>query len=126
MLLLIAGLVLLALGLFAGGVLVAAPLGLLPYSPGAVLWVLFPVFSVIGYVLFVIGGKNAQIRSGSVIVSSLLLLLSLASAVALVLQAAAIVQPQGSTLSLWDVLVVAGMVGVVGAASLARPTAEPA
>jgi hypothetical protein len=120
MLLFVTGLFLLALGLFSGGVLVAVPLGLVPWTAGPVLWVLFPLFCVVGYVLFVIGGRSAQVRGGSLLVSALLLLLALASAVALVLQAAAVVQPQGSTLSLWYVLAIAGLVGVVGAASLGR------
>ena len=65
MLLLFAGLFLILLGLFSGGVLVAAPLGLVPWHPGAVLWVLFPAFSITGFVLFAIGGRSAQVRSGS-------------------------------------------------------------
>jgi hypothetical protein len=53
MFLLIAGMALLALGLFSGVVLVLAPLGLAPWSPMFTLCVLFPLFSILGYVLFV-------------------------------------------------------------------------
>ena len=124
MLLVITGFFLLALGLFSGGMLVAGPLGAVPLAGGATLWVLFPVFSIAGYILFVIGGRTAQIRGGSLLLSGLMIVLALASAAVLVLNAAGVVQLQGSTLSLWYVMVVAGCIGVVGAASLGRSTAE--
>ncbi len=123
MLLVATGFFLLLLGMFCGIVLVAAPLGLVAWSAGAVLWVLFPLFSLAGYVLFVIGGRNAQVRSGSWLLSALLILLALAAAAGLVLAAAGVFQPQGSTWSLWYVMVVAGGIGVVGAASLGRDPA---
>ncbi len=125
MVLLVCGLFLLLLGLFSGAVLVAAPLGLVPWSPDLVLWVLFPIFSIAGYVLFVIGGRTTQVRNGSLVLSSLLLLLALASAAGLVLQAASVLSPHGSTWSLWYVMAVAGLVGVVGAASLGQRSGEP-
>jgi hypothetical protein len=124
MLLVITGFVLLVLGLFAGGVLVAAPLGAVPWAGGATLWVLFPVFSLAGYILFVIGGRSAQVRGASMLLSGLLIALALASAAGLVLQAAGMVTAQGSTLSLWYVMAVAGCIGVIGAASLGRDASE--
>ena len=45
MVLLVAGALVVALGLFSGIVLTLAPLGLAPWSPELVLWVLFPLFS---------------------------------------------------------------------------------
>ena len=57
----LAGVVLLVLGLFAGAVLVLAPLGLAPWTPGLTLWILFPVFSVLGYCLLVIGARGTQL-----------------------------------------------------------------
>ncbi|MEO7642982.1 MAG: hypothetical protein ABIU07_16295 [Ramlibacter sp.] len=124
MLLVITGFVLLALGLFAGGALVAGALGAVPGAGGATLWVLFPVFSIAGYVLFVIGGRTSQVRGGSLLLSGLMIALALASAAGLVMEAAGVVQPAGSTLSLWYVMAVAGCIGVVGAASLGRSGAE--
>lgn len=124
MLLVITGFFLLALGLFAGSVLVAAPMGAVPWEAGTPLWVLFPVFSIAGYVLFVIGGRTAQVRGGSLLLSGLLIALALASAAGLVLKAAGVVQAPGSTLSLWYVMVVAGCIGVIGAASLGRSASE--
>ena len=117
MILLVAGLALLAMGLFSGVVLVAAPLGRAAWSPGLMLWIFFPVFTVAGYVLAVIGGKDSQFRGLSMLLSCLLVLLALASAAGLVLEAASVVKAADNTLSLWYVLLVAGLVGVVGAAS---------
>ena len=116
MMLAVFGAVLLVLGLFAGLALVLAPLGLVAWSTGPLLWLLFPVFSVLGYVLFVIGARNASIRWLSLAASCLLLLLALASAAGLVLDAASVFKPVGSTVSLWYVFIVAGLVGAVGAA----------
>ena len=116
MMLAVFGAVLLVLGLFAGVALVLAPLGLVAWSTGPVLWLLFPAFSVFGYVLFVIGARNASIRWLSLTASCLLLLLALASAAGLVLDAASVLKPVGSTVSLWYVFIVAGLVGAVGAA----------
>src|SRR5690242_15121006 len=98
---LVAGACMLALGLFSGGVLVLAPLGLAPWSVEPILWVLFPLFSILGFVLFVIGARTAQIRGVSLAISALLLLLAVASAAGLVLSAVSIVQPVSGTLSLW-------------------------
>ncbi|MCR5885389.1 hypothetical protein LRS03_22020 [Rhizobacter sp. J219] len=120
MALLIAGAVLVALGLFAGGVLVAAPLGLVAGSVDATLWVLFPLLSITGFVLFVVGAKTAQIRGLSQLISWGLLALALASAAGLVLRAASFVNGETSTLPLWYVLVIAGFLGAVGAASSSR------
>lgn len=124
MILLIAGALFLALGLFAGGLLVAAPLGLFALDPGVLLWVLFPAFTVTGYAMFVIGARHAAIRVGSLVVSGLLLLLALASAAGLVLKGAALITPEAGSFSLWYVLVVAGLVGAVGAASLGGTVRE--
>jgi hypothetical protein len=120
MALLIAGAVLVALGLFAGGVLVAAPLGLVAGSVDATLWVLFPLLSIAGFVLFVVGARTAQIRGLSQLISWGLLALALASAAGLVLRAASFVNGETSTLPLWYVLVIAGFLGAVGAASSSR------
>ena len=124
MFLLLTGLALLLLGLFSGVVLVLAPLGFAPWSPVFTLWVLFPLFSVLGYVLFVIGAKTAHIRGLSLAVSSLLLLLAVVSAGGLVLSAASVFQPTGDTVSLWYVLAIAGVLGSIGAASHRPSSAE--
>src|SRR4051812_32288840 len=117
MVLLIVGALLVLMGLFAGTVLVLAPLGLVPWSADAALWVLFPLFSTMGYALFAVRAKLPQIRVFSVVLSWLLLSLAVVSAGGLVLKAASLVHPEGGTLSLWYVLAIAGLLGAVGAAS---------
>jgi hypothetical protein len=124
MLLTITGAVLIALGLFSGLVLLLAPIGAVPWSPGALLWVAFPLFSVLGYALFVIGGRSSHIRGLSVALSALFLLLALGAAVALVLGAAAVFGPLQQTASVWYVLVVGGITGILGAASYRGAPAE--
>ena len=59
MMLAVFGAVLLVLGLFAGAALVLAPLGVVAWSTGPVLWLLFPVFSVAGLI-----GAVGAARSG--------------------------------------------------------------
>lgn len=120
MALLIAGALLVAMGLFAGGVLVAAPLGLLAGPVDVTLWVLFPLLSIVGFLLFIVGARTAQIRGLAQVISWALLALALASAGALLLRAASLVNGETSTLSLWYVLAVAGVLGAVGAASAGR------
>jgi hypothetical protein len=117
MVVLLAGVVLVVLGLFAGVVLLAAPLGVAVGAPGAALWVLFPMLTVIGYMLTVAGSRTSQVQGLSFGLSCALLLLAVIAAVALVLSAAALVPLNGSTVSLWYVLIVAGALGSIGAAS---------
>ncbi len=126
MALLIAGAVLVAMGLFAGGVLVAAPLGWLAESADLTLWLLFPLLSIAGFALFVVGAKTAHIRGLAMAVSGSLLVLAVLSAGGLLLRAASLVHSEGSTASLWYVLVVAGILGSIGAASRSSTVTEPA
>jgi len=117
MLLVIAGVCLVALGVFSGLVLLLAPIGWVPWSPAVVLWAAFPLFSMIGYALFVVGGRTAHVRGLSILLSALFLLLALGAAAALVLGAAGVVGPIAQSAPLWFVLVVAGVLGIVGSAS---------
>jgi len=120
----IAGGLLLALGVLCGALLVAAALGLGQVQAGAMLWLLFPLFSVAGYALFVVGATPPTIRRLSGLLSGALMLLALAAAVALVLAAAAVLTPPEGTLSLWYVLAVAGVLGALGAATLRHDPAQ--
>jgi hypothetical protein len=86
-------------------------------SPGIALWVLFPLCTVIGYMLSVAGSRTSQVQGFSFWVACALLVLAVVAAVALVLSAASLVPLRGSPLSLWYVLAVAGSLGSVGAAA---------
>lgn len=118
--LLVAGLVLLALGLFCGAMLVAAPLGLVPAAANLTLWFLFPAFTIGGYFLAAAPASNKSVPMLSRVSGVLLVLLALAAAIMLVLQAAAVIEPQGGTMSLWYVLVVGLVLGGTGLASHTR------
>jgi len=120
MILLATGILLIALGLFAGVTLVVAPFGLVSLAPGLTLWLLFPTLSGVGYALVVVSARVAHIKWLTLALSCLLLVLALASAAGLVLSAAAVVHPVTSTLSLWLVLAVAGVFGSISAASYSR------
>jgi len=126
MILFVVGLAFLALGLFSGASLVAAPLGwFTALNPGVSIWFFFPAFSILGLILVIIGGKAAHIRKLSLAASSFLLGLALLSAVGLVLagMASSAAAPI-ATISLWYVFAVAGVLGAVGVAACSR-TEEP-
>ena len=118
--LLVAGLVLLALGIFCGALLVAAPLGLVPAAVNLTLWALFPAFTIGGYLMAAAPAGNKSVPLLSQVSGVLLVLLALTAAVALVLQAASIVESHGSAMSLWYVLIVGLVLGGTGLASHQR------
>jgi hypothetical protein len=118
--LLLAGVLLLALGLLSGAALVLASFGILAAVPGFTLWVTFPLLCLAGFALVAVQAKPVLVRVVSLVSSGLLLVLALASIAALVLGAAALVPAPASSASLWFVLVVGGLLGSVGAASFGR------
>lgn len=114
---LIAGLVLLALGLACGAALVLAPLGFLPAAAGLTMWILFPAFTIGGYLLAAAQADNSSLPPLSRISGGLLLLLALAAAVVLVLQGGAMIELAASAMSLWYVLGLGLVLGATGVAS---------
>ena len=121
--LLASGIVLLALGLLCGALLLLIPLGLIAGEAGMALWVLFPLFAVSGYLL---SAAAARDRNAAVLTRAsggVLLLMALAAAVALVLKAASIVHTESGTLSLWYVLVIGLVLGIMGVATRPDRTA---
>lgn len=120
MILSVVGVLVLALGLLCGGVMVAVPLGIATLSAGPVLWVLFPLFCLGGFALLATGARPAALRTPVFAVSIALLALALAAAVGLVATATAMREATGSTLPLWYVLGIAGLLGTLGAAAIGR------
>ena len=120
-----AGIILLGLGLFCGAVLVLAPLGILGADAGLTLWILFPAFSVAGYLVAASSGRNESLPLLSRVTGVLHLVLALFAAVALVLHGASILEARDGTLAFWYVL---GIGFVLGASGLAahRPRGQPA
>ena len=115
--LLIAGLFLLGLGLFSGTFLVLIPLGVVGGTAGLTLWILFPAFTIAGYLMAAIPAEKTALPLLSRLTGALLVLLALASAAGLVLQASSVIESRGETFSLWYVLCVGLVLGVVGLAS---------
>lgn len=124
MLIVIAGGVLALLGFLSAVVLVAAPMGWMTATPGLTLWVLFPLFTLIGYGLLVVGSRDPAVRAPTRLLGAGLLLLALLAAIGLMASGAGMLQLHGdSSAPLWYVLVLGGIVGALGCA---RPgTANP-
>lgn len=117
MVLALVGLLFLALGLFCGVVLLAAPFGWFGLTAGLSMWILFPLFSGIGYFLFAAGARSAQVRTLTMAVSAALLLLASVAGIGIVMDAASVYVAVNSVMPLWCVLIVAGLLGSMGAAS---------
>jgi hypothetical protein len=113
MALLLFGSLLMVFGLLAGCLLLITPLGIIEIIPGIGLWLLFPAFSIGGYILLTLAPHFAKLRVLALFLSSLLLTLAAAAAAELMLYASTLMQPTGSTLILWYVLIIAGGLGVV-------------
>lgn len=122
MLIAIVGGVLAALGLLSAVALVAAPLGLSAAEPGLTLWVLFPLFTLVGYALLVAGSRDPAVKLPTLLLAVPLLLLALAAAVALVAGAAGLwaIRGDGGSAPLWYVLVLGGVLGALGTAASGR------
>lgn len=116
-----AGLLILALGLFSGAVLLLAPLGLIAATAGMTLWVIFPLFTVGGYLLAASAAPDASLPMLSRATGAVLLLLALVAGVVLVLQGGAIMEPQSGSLSLWYVLIIGLLGGAAGLAAHRKP-----
>lgn len=120
----IAGGFLLALGLFAGAVLVLSPLGVIAAEPNLILWVMFPLLCLVGFAVLAMQAKASQVRTISLGASAVLLVFALASIAAIVLSAASVIEPLSNTASLWFVLAVGAVLGSFGAASFGRQPTE--
>ncbi|MEK8032615.1 hypothetical protein AACH06_17480 [Ideonella sp. DXS29W] len=123
MLLVITGGVLTLLGFLSAVFLVAAPMGWMAHSPGLTLWVLFPLFTLLGYGLLVVGSRDPAVRVPTRWLGAALLLLALLAAVGLMASGAGLLQLQGdSSAPLWYVLVIGGLMGATGSATAGRVT----
>src|SRR6202051_424041 len=121
------GALLLVLGLVSGGFLLLAPFGIGPASPGVTTWILFPGFTIVGYILFAASARIAIISMGSKIAGALLLLLAVGAAAALFATSNGLVKSITDPLALWYVMGVGLLLGASGFA-IARVSAgtEPA
>jgi hypothetical protein len=118
----IAGGLLALLGLLAGALLAAAPLGLVASDPALSLWILFPLLTMVGWFLLVVSDVD-PLRGRA----TPLLLLALLAAVGRVAAGAGLVAMHGASgmLSLCYVLVVGGVLGATGTAAYSRKAGPP-
>jgi hypothetical protein len=121
----VAGLVLLALGLLSGAFLLLAPLGITAGTPGLALWVLFPVFTVLGYLMAAAAARDAIVPVLSRASGAILLLMALAAAAVLVLQGGGMMAPREDTTPLWYVLALGIVLGAAGLGSHGRGAGGP-
>jgi hypothetical protein len=124
MLLLLSGVSLTLMGCLAGALLAWIPLSPTGQAPSLALWVLFPLFVLGGYVLAVMGARQAHWRGLTLGLGAVLLLLALSCAVGLLLQALGAWQPMAGSAALWYVLTLAGVPGGVGVAAGERELAN--
>lgn len=118
--LIIAGFVFLILGLLTGVALVLEPVGLWSAHGGLAGYVLFTLLVAIGYLMVAVASKLSMLPAIARVTGALLVLLALGAAAGLVLVATQIVRASASTLPLWYVFAVAGLVGA-GLLSAHRP-----
>ncbi len=123
----IAGGLLAALGILAGALLAAAPLGLVAAEPGLSLWILFPLLTMVGWFLLVVSDVDPLRGTATRFVATPLLVLALLSAVGLVAAGAGLVAVHGASamLSLCYVLVLGGVLGATGTAAYGRKAGVP-
>jgi len=108
------GALLLVLGLISGAFLVLAPFGIGPASPGVTTWILFPGFTIVGYILLAASARLPLISLASRLGGALLLLLAFGAAAALFAIGNALFQPSADALSLWYVMGLGLVFGVTG------------
>ena len=119
-----AGALLLVLGLVSGLFLLLAPFGIGPAAPGVTTWILFPGFTVVGYILLAVAARIGVTALVSRIAGACLVLLALGAGVALFALGNALIQPAVDSVVLWYVLGLGLALGATGFA-IGRAAAEP-
>jgi hypothetical protein len=111
---LFAGALLLALGLVCGLFLLLAPFGIGPATPGVITWILFPGFTVVGYILLAVAARIPHVALASRIAGACLVLLAVGAAVALFAIGNALVKSSGDAAGLWYVMGLGLTLGATG------------
>lgn len=112
--LVLAGALLLALGVASGLFLALAPFGFVAVAPGLTLWVLFPLFTVAGYLLLAFPSRPPAVVVLSRAAGGVLLALALLAAIGLFAAASGTLHAKDSTTALWYVLGFGLVLGVAG------------
>jgi hypothetical protein len=111
---LIAGLLFLVLGLLSGLMLVLAPFGLGAPMPSLITWALFPLLSLIGYLLVGMASRVPAVPIVTRAASAALLALALLAALGLFAVGTSLVRESAGSDGLWFVLAVGLIVGTAG------------
>ena len=111
-----AGLILMVLGVASGLVLILAPFDIGPAIPGITTWILFPGFTLGGYILFAVEARTAWVVGASRYAGAALLALALAAAIALFAVGNGLIAAAVATISLWYVLALGTVMGATGVA----------
>jgi hypothetical protein len=119
------GALLLILGLSSGILLVLAPFGVGPVSPGVTNWILYPGFTIVGYILLAASARLRIISIASRLAGALLLLLAFGAAAALFAIGNALYHASGDSLALWYVMGLGLLLGVTGF-TIGRASIDPA
>lgn len=106
--------VFLMLGLASGIMLVAAPLAAASQSPSDVVWALFPILTLTGYLLLGMAARLPTAQLVSRVAGGALLVLSLVAAIGLLLISSRPELESQSLIPLWYVLAIGLMVGLAG------------
>ena len=109
-----AGLIFAFLGIALGAILVLGPLGLSPIPSGPSAWVLFPLFSAIGYLFLALPASMPTVRVLSRTVGTIFAVLATVAAVGLFLTTTEFVKASTGTISQWYVLVIGLVFGAAG------------
>jgi hypothetical protein len=109
-----AGALFLVLGLASGLFLLLAPFGIGPATPGLTAWILFPGFTIVGFVLLAVAARIAVTALMSRIAGARLVLLAVGAGVALFMLGNALVQAAGDPTGLWYVLGLGLVLGTSG------------
>lgn len=112
--LVLAGALLLALGVGSGLLLALAPFGLVTPAPGFALWILFPLLTAAGYLLVALPAPPKTLVVVSKVVGGILLALAAIAGFGLFAAASDTVHATRSTLALWYVLALGLLLGVAG------------
>jgi len=121
----VVGALLLVLGIISGIFLILAPFGIGPAAPGVTTWILFPGFTIVGYILLAASAKVRIISVASRLAGALLLLLAFGAAAALFAIGNALYHATGDSIGLWYVMGLGLILGVTGF-SIGRATLDSA
>jgi hypothetical protein len=111
---LVAGGLFLVMGLISGLLLALAPLGVTPYQPGWVTWILFPGLTVLGYTFVLLASRTSVVPIITRATGGALLFLAVVATVSIFLLANSMIRTDFSTLPLWYVLGVGLVLGTAG------------